>query len=269
VSSQQSQVQSQRTGTVRATSNPCWSEAQEENCVNVGVDSLRANGSLHVSIWSEQHGMGLVDQEVGDSHIDLLAENSNNSQSSLGREAGRSVLRDEILTRLLCVCVCFFFFLLKVGRLEIPLGAAMDCCHGQRGRAYCRWFPLLLPQDAATVVGDEQGLPRDQCRSEEVDDSHFKDFVPCLQLELVWRPELIPVEAKMAKWALISVQAVGLSLVDSERALDLLQVSGDIKKLKSVLLLLFDDMFITCTYYTHFINNCPHSNICPSFETSR
>ena len=66
--------------------------------------------------------------------------------------------------------------------MEVPLGHAMACCHGQKGRAYCRWFPLLLPQDAATVVGDEQGLMR-QARCEEADDSHFKDFVPCLQVK--------------------------------------------------------------------------------------
>jgi hypothetical protein len=55
---------SQRTGTVRATSNPCWGDTDEGNAVRVTVDALRANGSLHVSIWSEQHGMGLADQEV-------------------------------------------------------------------------------------------------------------------------------------------------------------------------------------------------------------
>jgi hypothetical protein len=64
VSSQQTQVQSQRTSTVRAASNPCWPEGDASNCVEVRVDALRANGSLHVSVWSEQHGMGLADQEV-------------------------------------------------------------------------------------------------------------------------------------------------------------------------------------------------------------
>ena len=110
------------------------------------VDALRANGALHVSVWSEQHGLGLADVEVG--------------------------------------------------RLEVPLGAAMDCCHGTGGgggsggssgsrpgggRRYVRWFPLLLPADAASVVGD-QGESLKQDRGEEADDSHFGDFIPCLQV---------------------------------------------------------------------------------------
>jgi len=114
------------------------------------VDALRANGALHVSIWTEQHGLGLADVEIG--------------------------------------------------RLEVPLGAAMDCCHGngsgggggdRRGRRgggvtagarrYVRWFPLLLPADAASVVGD-QGESLKPDRGEEADDSHFRDFIPCLQV---------------------------------------------------------------------------------------
>ena len=109
-----------------------------------------------------------------------------------------------------------------MGRLEVPLGAAMDCCHGQRGRTYLRWFPLLLPQDAAAVVGDQGGSLR-QDRSEEADDSHFRDFIPCLQVELAWAPVLLPREA-ISRWALVSGHSVSLSLIDSERALDLLQV---------------------------------------------
>jgi hypothetical protein len=40
-----------------------------------------------------------------------------------------------------------------------------------------RWFPLLLPGDAGSVVGD-QGESLKQDRSEEADDSHFRDFIP-------------------------------------------------------------------------------------------
>jgi len=84
----------------------------------------------------------------------------------------------------------------EVGRLEVPLGASMDCCHGTGGgggsggssgsrpgggRRYVRWFPLLLPADAASVVGD-QGESLKQDRGEEADDSHFGDFIPCLQV---------------------------------------------------------------------------------------
>lgn len=129
------------------------------NCTCTQVDALRANGALHVSIWTEQHGLGLADVEIG--------------------------------------------------RLEVPLGAAMDCCHGSGGssgggngsgsgsgsgsggggnvggrrgvRRYVRWFPLLLPADAASVVGD-QGESLKPDRGEEADDSHFRDFIPCLQV---------------------------------------------------------------------------------------
>ena len=172
---------SARTDSTRATSNPNWDDPMKMNVVKVPVNALRANESLHVSVWQEQQGMGLADMEVG--------------------------------------------------RLEVPLGAAMDCCHGERGRSYRRWFPLLLPADAATVVGD-QGESLKQDRSEEKEDSSFSDFIPLLQLELQWEPDLLPRDAlasarsaKGDRWMLVSGQSLSVSLIDSERALDLMQVT--------------------------------------------
>jgi hypothetical protein len=46
-------------------------------------------------------------------------------------------------------------------------------------------------------------------------------------MELQWEPVLLPRE-RIVRWALVSGHSLSVSLIDSERALDLLQVHGGV-----------------------------------------
>jgi hypothetical protein len=70
----------------------------------------------------------------------------------------------------------------EAGRIEIPLGAIVDCC-GDHGD-YRRWFPLLKPSDLQTADGDS-GKGLYPWTSEK---DTFQEFEqePCLLLSLRW-----------------------------------------------------------------------------------
>jgi hypothetical protein len=96
----------------------------------------------------------------------------------------------------------------ELGVLQIPLGAAINCCiecmeeiHEEQNRlhkslrggsgvpAYVRWFPLMSPKDAVAVDGD-LGLSSRPSESEQVrDDMFVRYFNPCIKLAFIWQPD--------------------------------------------------------------------------------
>ena len=61
-------------------------------------------------------------------------------------------------------------------------------------------------------------------RCEQSDDSAFVDFIPCIQLELEWRPFKPPPE-RTSMYALLSLHSISIAVIDSDRARNLLQLS--------------------------------------------
>ena len=72
------------------------------------------------------------------------------------------------------------------------------------------------------MAGDAgTSLRPDRC--EQTDDANFKDFIPCIQLELEWRPFKPPPE-RTSMYALLSLHSVSVAVIDSDRTKNLLQV---------------------------------------------
>jgi hypothetical protein len=92
----------------------------------------------------------------------------------------------------------------ELGILDLPLGAMINACihasedyfEGPNGMSlrsipsYVRWFPLRRPKDSIPVEGD-RGLTIRSPETEKLGDHLFKEyFAPCIQLAVIWRPDL-------------------------------------------------------------------------------
>jgi C2 domain len=91
----------------------------------------------------------------------------------------------------------------ELGVLHIPLGAAIAACidcieefldleseESPSSPVYVRWFPLMSPKDSVPVEGD-RGLGWRPRESEKTADDLFKEyFAPCIQLALIWSPDV-------------------------------------------------------------------------------
>jgi C2 domain/SHR-binding domain of vacuolar-sorting associated protein 13 len=81
----------------------------------------------------------------------------------------------------------------ELGILEVPIGLAIRCCiesadgkdAASTGLAYCRWFPLMNPkEDNTQMFCGLQALRSEQ----EVETWFTQNFLPCIQLVLMWNP---------------------------------------------------------------------------------
>lgn len=92
----------------------------------------------------------------------------------------------------------------ELGVLHLPLGSAIAACidcaddssqghellNSNGSLAYVRWFPLMNPKETVPVVGDG-GLSVRPKETEKPSDNMFNDyFAPCLQLALIWTPDI-------------------------------------------------------------------------------
>ena len=87
----------------------------------------------------------------------------------------------------------------EIGVLEIPLGAALECCSQSledyeedrknakpKGLlpAYIRWFPLMPPSECVPIEGD-MGANSRPLETEKIHDNMFADyFSPCIKLAM-------------------------------------------------------------------------------------
>jgi hypothetical protein len=151
----------------------------------------------------------------------------------------------------------------ELGVIHIPLGAAIAACIDaaqdldnsecdiQGVPAYTRWFPLTEPRLALPVEGD-MGLSSRPTECEQRRDNAFSQyFAPCIQLSLIWWPEdqsqhggrqsdtdtqasafRTSLEAErilrippIQQYLNIDINRVTAALVDSQRAVELLNLS--------------------------------------------
>ena len=151
---------------------------------------------------------------------------------------------------------------IELGVLQIPLGAAINCCvecmeevHEEQSRlhkslqgsgvpAYVRWFPLMSPKDAVAVDGD-LGLSSLPSESEKVRDNMFDQyFTPCIKLALIWQPEedtsdevdvqnkfqptfdadALPESPLAEIYCNADIGRLSFALIDSQRALELVSL---------------------------------------------
>lgn len=87
----------------------------------------------------------------------------------------------------------------EIGVLEIPLGAALECCaqsledfeeDRKKPRpkgllpAYIRWYPLMSPSDCVPIEGD-MGKHIRPLETEKLHDNMFEEyFSPCIKLAM-------------------------------------------------------------------------------------
>jgi C2 domain/SHR-binding domain of vacuolar-sorting associated protein 13 len=153
----------------------------------------------------------------------------------------------------------------ELGVLHIPLGSAISCCvesmedslEAQHSAItpfpmYTRWFPLMSPNDSVSVDGD-MGYSFKPEETEQLRDSMFTNyFTPCIKLAFIWQPNQqevmgqgIPLRGR-EEFSSVSLgenrcyelespltenyfnadfARVSLSLIDSQRALELLSLA--------------------------------------------
>lgn len=153
----------------------------------------------------------------------------------------------------------------ELGVVNIPLGAAIAACIDTAQEMelsagdvdniiprYTRWFPLIEPQLTSPVAGD-MGLSNRPKEKEQLRDDVFQ-YAPCIQLSLMWWPrdqnqndekdrgesesglKVVPKRDSSAISKITRVPAiqsyfnadismVSISLVDSVRAMELLNLS--------------------------------------------
>ena len=151
----------------------------------------------------------------------------------------------------------------ELGVLEIPLGAAINCCvecmeevrdeqigshkslQGSGIPAYVRWFPLMNPKDVVSVDGD-LGLSSLPSESEQLRDNMFgRYFTPCIKLALIWQPnddddgesrnkakpavdvDVIPEAPVSETYCNADIGRLSFALIDSQRAVELLSLYLD------------------------------------------
>ncbi len=74
----------------------------------------------------------------------------------------------------------------ELGRIDVPLGAILDCC-GELGACdYVRWFPLLRPADAQAVEGDSARALY-PWTTEKTSSEDFANEA-CIKLAFRWAP---------------------------------------------------------------------------------
>ena len=145
----------------------------------------------------------------------------------------------------------------EIGVLQIPLGGAIAACVNaveeflvQGGTPqtespiYIRWFPLKKPQDEVPVEGD-QLFGRQTTESEKLEPDQFGEyFTPCIQLALIWSPEVArnpddadgngPIDgnhhlhpggvfsSQVQTYFNADLNQISLALIDSQRSTELL-----------------------------------------------
>ena len=151
----------------------------------------------------------------------------------------------------------------ELGVLEIPLGAAINCCvecmeevreeqigsdkvlRGSGIPAYVRWFPLMNPKEVVAVDGD-LGVSSLPSESEQLRDNMFtRYFTPCIKLALIWQPnddddgespnkakpsgdvDVISEAPVSETYCNADIGRLSFALIDSQRAVELLSLYLD------------------------------------------
>jgi hypothetical protein len=139
----------------------------------------------------------------------------------------------------------------ELGVLEIPLGAAINCClncienTSEHTTAeipmYIRWFPLMNPRETVPVDGDMGFSGRPLDTEEETETIFSRQVLPCIKLALIWRPRDAETDVDFHEVASSHLNSdrvnektyfnadlarISSALIDSQRALELLAISA-------------------------------------------
>ena len=74
----------------------------------------------------------------------------------------------------------------ELGRIDVPLGAILDCCGEPGAGDYVRWFPLLRPADTQAVEGDSARALYPST-TEKLSSEDFANEA-CIKLAFRWKP---------------------------------------------------------------------------------
>lgn len=143
----------------------------------------------------------------------------------------------------------------EVGVLHIPLGGAIAACvnaveeylANPRDAAeppiYIRWFPLNKPRDEIPVEGDQRSGRRAVEAEKREADQFSEYFTPCIQLGLIWSPEVARetndgedgpdgvnqhlrpggvFSSQVQRYFNADINQISLALIDSDRPTELL-----------------------------------------------
>ncbi len=138
-----------------------------------------------------------------------------------------------------------------LGSLHMRIASLIDCCVFKARSEYRRWFPLILPGEISrlemlgeggSVVGG--GLSMAHNVSEQRSPADFNSRNPIVQLAVTWKPLTVPVTSheptpkraaegstamkheRTLSYMCTRFSEVGLGLVDSERPIELLRITG-------------------------------------------
>lgn len=110
-------------------------------------------------------------------------------------------------------------------RLELPIFSVLDCVASQSygQESYDRWFPLRNTDECSPREGD-MGTSFYAPTSEKTYSNMFQ-YHPCIRLIIRWHPiETLPRERSIF-YMRISLPALSISMIDSNRAREIMQIS--------------------------------------------
>ncbi len=97
---------------------------------------------------------------------------------------------------------------IHLGSLHMHIASLIDCCTFKARNEYCRWFPLILPEEIARLEmlgegggGVGGGLSMAHNISEQRSPSDFNNRIPIVQLAVTWKPLSVPTVATMTSHA--------------------------------------------------------------------
>ncbi len=139
---------------------------------------------------------------------------------------------------------------IHLGSLHMRIASLIDCCMFKARNEYCRWFPLIRPEEIARLEmlgegggGVGGGLFMAHNISEQRSPTDFNNRNPIVQLAVTWKPLTVPVTSheppskrtegstvmkaeRTRSYMCARFSEVGLGLVDSEKPVELLRMTG-------------------------------------------
>lgn len=112
----------------------------------------------------------------------------------------------------------------EVASVELPFFSILSTVIVLEEQSYERWFPLLLSNQSIPIEG-ESGTQSHYLQKESLSSSDF-GLRPCIKLGIRWRTEeLSPSGPPKTAYAIFSLPAFSLAVIDSDRSLEVMEVS--------------------------------------------
>ncbi len=139
---------------------------------------------------------------------------------------------------------------IHLGSLHMRIASLIDCCMFKARNEYCKWFPLICPEEIARLEmlgegggGVGGGLFMAHSISEQRSPTDFNNRNPIVQLAVTWKPLTVPVTShepsskrtegstvlkaeRTRSYMSARFSEVSVGLVDSEKTVELLRMIG-------------------------------------------